>query len=764
MSNFVPEMHDIGKLIPTNIQVDLTEGQTLKSHDDKGPSFRNLDWAKFGAIAPTNATWLGVIYHIDKITGWVRDLQESPIGFSVSDEDRARLFLLVLADHLAATAGRALSGAEGGGVSLQHVHRLWHPNYAKALRAADGKNVEAEPINNVGELRRMLQWISTDPADEREFEIRHKLSLLCKPEDEGTPRNVTSLYSHSWLTGKFYRVLEHYVTLKTDPLRLEFNQQPVTVIVQREQERKIKPIPTAEQDWVCCLVRASVHFPQQPVRPADLGVFDRLNDAHKAFAATFPDNLLFAAGDDLWLFAPPEPLLSLAELFKPFTERGFYVTAAIKQAVLADLKVWSTAEGLQDTISHYEQQRVEITQRLRVLAEQLKIAENDYHQNSARIRQMSNEVSKRPLIERNQQLSRQRDDLRVQQTQLREEFASIEQAIPRLAAQQNQTGLIHRSYYPASLSQSFEPPLCEVCQMRHGEPKQFGKRTDYLCTDCETTRNKGFSQRQLTDRLNRELESAEQERAQPRMRYLWLRVSLAAAQLEATVVSLFGQYVDSITSLSPAQRLPLKTELRLPSLLRDFVDDYHNMLNHFDARIRRAAKNAVRLRRDSNLWVAPLESGQQVEMILLDYLETLNQFYPVFVAGKQPTTSCIQFSGSIANAIFPFFEHWRYLQHPHQPINLRLVGSMQLELGLESAAELVTVKRNEGKQQSAFLHRVAVIEQKTQSHFLVQAAFMDEKTLSETKGRPVLPAVKLYESGLISAEQILAYHKLTDWG
>jgi hypothetical protein len=553
------------------------------------------------------------------------------------------------------------------------------------------------------------------------------------------------------LTGKFYRVLERYTALNANSLSLEFGGEQVTTT------------HDAEAKWKCRLTRASVYFPQQPARPADLGIFDLLGEAHADFGTQFADHLLFASDDDLWLFAPPETSLALADLFAPFTTRGFYVLAESQQAVLKDLRVWQTPESIEEISADYTRAHDAATQRITTLAQEAQALQDELQTNSTRIQRMTSPSSRSPLIERNKQLSHQRAQALSQLNQLRASIPAIEQARSDLAAMSNASGRAHHSFYP-KLTESFEPPLCEVCQMRHGDARTYGARTDYICAQCESIRAKGFSQRALTDHL--EHEQAKDEHAEL-TRYLWLRVVLLADRLEATVSALFGQYLDTL-SLKPDVRWTLQTEMRLPSLLRDFTSDFRALLNDFDRRLRRVSANTVRLRANSNLWVVPLANGAQIKTMLFDYLQTLNQFFPKFIEDANKIEPCITFSGSIAPTKYPFYEHWRYLQNPQKTINVRVIGSAQLEIDLLAAMELTTIKSDEERLQRAFLHRATAIERATQSKFLTQAAFMEEKAHSEQAQREgraykVLPAIRLFESGLLTADQILAYHKLTEW-
>jgi hypothetical protein len=385
--------------------------------------------------------------------------------------------------------------------------------------------------------------------------------------------------------------------------------------------------------------------------------------------------------------------------------------------------------------------------------------DSELQNNTARIRAVTSDKSRKPLIEQNQQLSRQKTDLQAEQKQIAGRLAQIETEMGGLATQASQPNLTYANLHPTSLVETFEPPLCEICQVRQGREIQFGARIDFLCKDCEEIRRGGFSQRKISDRLEKESGENHNEKSSARSQYLWLRIVLSAKALEETVAAMFGQYVDAIPGIDAAKRLPLKTNLRLPALLRDFVEDYQALLASFDGELKKLDSTKL----SNDFWVVPLDSGQVIAKILQSYLSALRRYFPKFLDADS-VAPCIHFSGSISPAALPFYEHWRYVQNPQQPINLRAVGSAELEIGVRTAEQLLREMEGGDYRQQSFLHRVAAIERETESKFMVQAAFMEEEQHSDpTRGKPLLPAIKLYKSGVVSAAQILAYHKMTTW-
>lgn len=176
-------------------------------------------------------------------------------------------------------------------------------------------------------LKTALDLVHRDPADVSEFLRIYGDNLRCRGEDETIPRNVTSLLSHSMLTGQFYRVLDQAVERLYNPLRLSLAKQEVTTVQQ------------AETQWVGQFVRATVRFHQNPVRPKDLRVLQWLDYLQAEFDNQYRDHLLFSVTDTLWLFFAGRAEQHLAQALTLFTDAGFYVETESVTATLKDLNV-----------------------------------------------------------------------------------------------------------------------------------------------------------------------------------------------------------------------------------------------------------------------------------------------------------------------------------------------------------------------------------------------------------------------------------------
>lgn len=105
MTEFVPEMHDLGKLCDkAGLEtVPTTNGDKVIPHKHGVPSFSNIDWTRWGVQEPTTGTWAAICHHGDSA------YHKLPEQGTVQELERHRsVFLTILADHLAATAGRVL--------------------------------------------------------------------------------------------------------------------------------------------------------------------------------------------------------------------------------------------------------------------------------------------------------------------------------------------------------------------------------------------------------------------------------------------------------------------------------------------------------------------------------------------------------------------------------------------------------------------------------------------------------------------------------
>ena len=165
--DLIPELHDALKI-------------TVLQHD-----FSDFD--RFGKYSPKTRSWDGILQHHCKKQ------------FPAHPTDK-ETFLLHLADGLAANFSRHTQSFSGERSFV--IHKLWNPEYVFTDKRLKG---DAEIIE-------LLNFLSKEPTF-GEFHKKYKDIIETRAEDAHPGMNVTSLYTHLMLTGKFYRFLTNSTSL-----------------------------------------------------------------------------------------------------------------------------------------------------------------------------------------------------------------------------------------------------------------------------------------------------------------------------------------------------------------------------------------------------------------------------------------------------------------------------------------------------------------------------------------------------------------------
>ncbi len=332
---FIPELHDIGKLV----NKEDFKKQTGKSW--KGHVFVDFDFKSFGISQPTSSSWWGQYHHetseINKdINQWnVKDY----VGNLIPPEERYHLFLLVLADHLASSVSRAVSGR--GPKSPSAIYKLWNTNFYQQQEKS-GRYWAA--FKTIDDLKILFDEIENCQSGE-EFLNKYKEHLLLTPEEKSIPRNVTSLYTHAKLVSKIYRVLEKNTTLITEPdgsIAIEYNGKKVKTIKEAEGDNFIYYKDKQGKEhyginkgrWQARLVKCWIKFPHSFVRLHDINLLRKREELVNCIASYYKDEVIFSTSDFIILFLPPNQ--ELKEIFKPLLDWGFYIEA---EETLADLGI-----------------------------------------------------------------------------------------------------------------------------------------------------------------------------------------------------------------------------------------------------------------------------------------------------------------------------------------------------------------------------------------------------------------------------------------
>jgi len=286
----VPEMHDIGKL------------QNKYEH--------NFEDAKTDI---DSLTWVGIKEHHCQLSrpGKEKVLLEYP--------KRVETFFLCIADNLASAVSRS---EEGRGHPTYNVHKLWNPPREK---------IAVPPIRSDKAVQELITFIGTKPnADD--FFTRYKKELEERTEDAHPGANITSLYTHSKLTGQFYRILT-----STKDLKIE-----ITDIGGKSKEEICNLLKNAQNTWKLTVFKIKIHFPQNPVRARDMNVFKVLEGLIEDTKQKFQDNVIFSTSNEL-LFVNPLGSNALEYIKDKAKEFGFWLDVRkddqqIKQLNLEEIR------------------------------------------------------------------------------------------------------------------------------------------------------------------------------------------------------------------------------------------------------------------------------------------------------------------------------------------------------------------------------------------------------------------------------------------
>lgn len=301
---FVPELHDIGKLIDWK-----NTGQDIKGH-----TFEEVEWKKLGIQKPSNKTWQGITEHHG--------------GAKKSNID---IFLLRLADQMASGISRAFSNIEKDKIKKGNILKP-KENKKTIVKLWKQKEKDIELFSTKEHIQKIVDFINT--ANNAEIYLENEFfneKLLLKPEDEMPPLNITSLYTHSKLVGKLYRFFKSMVTEKDGHFYLgeDIGNTPDD----KKDYEYIGNKRNAYQNWQIKLVYCKIETPNYFSRIKDLNIFEILKEELEKISKL--DNVILQTSDQLLVFLPSKKKID--ELIKPFLDKGFIVKVEEAHTNLEDV-------------------------------------------------------------------------------------------------------------------------------------------------------------------------------------------------------------------------------------------------------------------------------------------------------------------------------------------------------------------------------------------------------------------------------------------
>ncbi len=323
------------------------------------------------------------------------------------------------------------------------------------------------------------------------------------------------------------------------------------------------------------------------------------------------------------------------------------------------------------------------------------------------------------------------------------------------------------------LPDSIEPPLCENCQMAHGQhrwPADFLTRRGDLSPSARTrissmpwtlVHSTDFDESDRT-RLAEWLEEWSEERlcsqcfeirrtAVPLTRLAqwdagkvaWVRIALDLGELEKALRQLHAAYIKT-QARNQADKLDQSLlvrefPVRLP-LMADFVEDYERAVGRWREQLGDSFGPENLEEIDEGLVCVKLTETLGAIRLLEIYHELLLEHFPKLL---ELDTAPLRLAISIAPARHLFFVNWRFLERSRTPVAVQLIGSGQAEIPLDHLEALARVVRQAGRH--AF-HRLRSIARtsKALAEVMLGDSHAGDRAMAELRG--ILPLGMDFES------------------
>jgi len=351
-SKFIPELHDIGKLIDDSLKEKIKNqyGTSWKSH-----VLVDLDFTRINISKPNSPSWWGQFHH-DKSKNDT-DLNQ---WNDVPEEFREDLFLLKIADIMAASFGRTSEGERNGAAKTRDLLKLWNLRYSELQRTKGFNGSAFRDMKGltiaIGELQNC--------ASSQDFLARYQETLKTCPEDKMWPNNLNSLYSHLVLVGKLYRMLKKNVQctiLANKTLSLLFDGKDATVfclatgtflstLLKAGPNDPLTQVDNVRGKWRIQSLFCEVRFPTSFARLHDLNIYRKFGDLLVRLKSRYPDEVIYSNSTFLFIILPES--FDLTNFFQDFLLNRFkiYITRircdlGLSSSILGSILLKARSDG-----------------------------------------------------------------------------------------------------------------------------------------------------------------------------------------------------------------------------------------------------------------------------------------------------------------------------------------------------------------------------------------------------------------------------------
>lgn len=617
----VPEIHDILKLCKNTGLPGAEEKVSPHSYPHLVYNYNKIE----------NSTWEGICKHHHG-----NDFEIFP--------DSPSLFLLDMADSLAASTSRVKIPNIG---TNDVIFKLWK-NYSENVK---NTSPYFRPLN----LNEILEFVRKSPKKEDYFKAYHDY-LIQRAEDAKLGANITSLYTHSVLTGKFYRILKAAGYSISDDLL-------------KDKKTLVRAYNDKGQNWTLNVVKYQIKFAQKPFRVKDLNIFNILQNLRDELEEKWNDFVLFTTYNEFLLVLPPKTNNDFLRSF--LFKYGFWFEFVRKTYKLKDPD--PNTKNLNPTIEKLNPDPEKLKKDAKLAIEKKK---ND--QKKSLVSQLSQiPEERRKEIRKNIKKGYEKT------------LNDLERNWEIKIEKEKNNGSFEEGNEYRELLSEIKPPICEICQMAPAECTRIDDKSgikEELCKYCWKIQEKGERHTKLAKWTYEE-----------DIKTAWVKISLNFDKLIVALGELYIEYLKDLKIPDPEE----KVEIRF-SVLSEFQFDYKSFLKQLNKKIVSEFNEENIEKILDDFFCIKIDNLSEIIKILRLYNSFIDDLFPKF---KETTESPIKLVISESPVKFPFFEHWKYLENPKNDVDIKLIGKGEMEIKLSKLEDLLHLKLGD----KAALHKLAKI-------------------------------------------------------
>ena len=332
-NEFVPELHDIGKLADKAL-IKSQHNLSWNNH-----VFIDFDFTLLNIQKPDSTpSWWGQYHQQEELTS--KDINSWNNNIRLNC--RPDLFLLILSDHLASSISRAFPRIRGisRNSTEDGILKLWNIQYYQKKKSKGNHWAAFTDLNSFKSI--FNEFYDCHSGDD--FLNKYKKHLLLCPEDKKIPRNITSLFTHLSLVGKIWRVLNKNIKITQDSkgqYSLEFcnleNKRAKIIESVEGSDRTDDPKINEKGLWQARIIKGEIKFPHSFVRLHDLNLLKKREEIVSSIINKYNNEVLLSTSNFFIIFLPLNQ--DINEIFLPLLEWGFFIEI---EEVIADLGILSS--------------------------------------------------------------------------------------------------------------------------------------------------------------------------------------------------------------------------------------------------------------------------------------------------------------------------------------------------------------------------------------------------------------------------------------